>query len=53
MISSEMPELLGLADRIIVMYQGEIRGEFRQEEADEERIAHVALTGAHLSETRE
>jgi ABC-type sugar transport system ATPase subunit len=45
MISSELPELIGLADRILVMYRGEICGEFTQHEAAEETIAHVALTG--------
>ena len=31
MISSEMPELLGVADRILVMYQGQLCGEFDPE----------------------
>lgn len=48
-ISSELPELLGVADRIVVMYQGEIRGEFDARSATEESIAHVAL-GAEAME---
>jgi ribose transport system ATP-binding protein len=49
MISSELPELLGLADRILVMFRGRIRGEFDARSADEEQIAHVAL-GADATE---
>jgi ABC-type sugar transport system ATPase subunit len=42
-ISSELPELLGLTDRILVMFRGRIAGEFATAEATEEQIAHVAL----------
>jgi ABC-type sugar transport system ATPase subunit len=42
-ISSELPELLGVADRILVMYRGEIRGEFDARTATEEMHAHLAL----------
>ena len=45
MISSELPELLGLADRILVIYQGELCSEFDPCTASEEDIAHVACTG--------
>ena len=45
MISSELPELLGLADRIVVIYQGELCSEFDPCTASEEAIAHVACTG--------
>lgn len=45
MISSEMPELLGVADRILVMYQGQLCGEFDPETAGEEEIAHAACIG--------
>ena len=43
MISSELPELLGLADRILVMFRGRIAGEFDAEDADEEKVSHLAL----------
>jgi ABC-type sugar transport system ATPase subunit len=46
MISSELPELLGLADRILVMFRGRISGEFDAAGTAEEDIAHVALGGA-------
>lgn len=42
MISSELPEVLGMADRIIVMREGRITGEFSREEATQERIMHAA-----------
>ena len=45
MISSEMPELLGVADRILVMYQGRLCGEFDPRTSGEEEIAHVACIG--------
>jgi ABC-type sugar transport system ATPase subunit len=41
LISSELPEVLTLSDRIIVMYQGRITGELTQEEATEEKIMHL------------
>ena len=47
LISSELPELLGIADRIVVFYGGEVRGEFSGGGMQEEDIAHVAVTGAH------
>ncbi len=38
MISSEMPELLGMCDRIYVMNEGRIVGELAREDADQEKI---------------
>lgn len=38
MISSEMPELLGMCDRIYVMSEGRLAGELSAEEATQERI---------------
>lgn len=45
MISSELPEILGMSDRILVMHQGKITGEFSAEEATQERILQSALGG--------
>ena len=42
-ISSEIEELIGICDRILVMCHGEIRGEFRREEFDREKILAAAL----------
>ncbi len=43
MVSSEMPEVLGMADRIIVMHSGEITAEFKSGEATQERILQAAM----------
>ncbi len=43
MISSEMPEILGMSDRIIVMANGKITGEFSRAEADQEKIMNCAM----------
>jgi ABC-type sugar transport system ATPase subunit len=42
MISSEMPELLGMSDRILVMREGRLIGEFSREEATEEKLLSLA-----------
>jgi rhamnose transport system ATP-binding protein len=44
MISSELPEVLGMADRVLVIREGRLVGEFGRAEADEERIV-LAATG--------
>lgn len=44
MISSEMPEVLGMSDRIIVMHEGRVTGEFDREEATQEKIMEAAIT---------
>ena len=38
MISSEMPEIMGLSDRIMVIHNGKVTGEFLAEEATQEKI---------------
>ena len=43
MISSELPEALGMADRIYVMNEGKIKGVLSKEEATQEKIMHLAL----------
>lgn len=43
MISSEMPELLGMCNRILVMHQGRITGELSRQEATQERILELAI----------
>ncbi|MEO7719004.1 MAG: sugar ABC transporter ATP-binding protein [Capsulimonas sp.] len=43
LISSDLPELLTLSDRILVMSQGRIRGELTRAEATEEKILALAL----------
>jgi len=43
LISSEMPELLGMCDRIYVMKSGTITGELNRQEATQEKILKLAL----------
>ena len=42
MISSDLLEILGLSDRVLVMFQGKIVKELLKEEASEEKIAFYA-----------
>jgi rhamnose transport system ATP-binding protein len=42
MISSELPEILGMSDRIIVMHEGHITGQFNRAEATQEKILTAA-----------
>jgi ribose transport system ATP-binding protein len=45
MISSELPEVLGVADRIVVMHEGRITGEFNRSQATQELIMQAATGG--------
>ena len=42
MISSELPEVLGMSDRIIVMHEGQMTGHFTRTEATQEKIISAA-----------
>jgi putative multiple sugar transport system ATP-binding protein len=44
-ISSEMPEALGMADRIYVMNEGKIKGVLNHDDATQEKIMRMALLG--------
>ncbi len=43
MISSEMPEILGMCDRIVVMCEGRVTGELMRSEATQEKILELAM----------
>ncbi|MBT1280083.1 xylose ABC transporter ATP-binding protein [Thermoanaerobacter sp. CM-CNRG TB177] len=45
MISSELPEILGISDRIIVMHDGEKKGEFENKNVTQEMIMQCAIGG--------
>ena len=45
MITSEMPELIGMSDRAIVMCQGRINGNFPKESLTQEAIVYAAIGG--------
>ncbi|MGD1816169.1 MAG: sugar ABC transporter ATP-binding protein [Pleomorphochaeta sp.] len=50
MVSSELPELLSVCDRILVMGEGKILGSFTAEEATEEKVMKVATKGVTENE---
>ena len=43
MISSEIPEILGMSDRIMVMHEGKVMGTLNRDEATQERIMSLAV----------
>ncbi|RKF13654.1 ribose ABC transporter ATP-binding protein RbsA [Alginatibacterium sediminis] len=43
LVSSEMPEVLGMSDRIIVMHEGRISGEFTDKDANQEKLMACAV----------
>jgi ribose transport system ATP-binding protein len=44
-MTSEMPELLGVSDRVLVMSGGRITGEFSKDEATQEKVLAAAIVG--------
>ncbi|MEO5833053.1 MAG: sugar ABC transporter ATP-binding protein [Nakamurella sp.] len=51
-ISSELPEVLGLSDRVLVMREGRLVGELAAAQADEQQVMALA-TGVHHEMTRD
>jgi inositol transport system ATP-binding protein len=54
MVSSEMPEILGMSDRVLVMYEGRMTGIFDRAEATQERIMRAAtgeVSAAQMGES--
>jgi ribose transport system permease protein len=49
MVSSDLSEILGISDRVIVVHEGHIAGELTKEEATEEGIMTLATGGIDLS----
>ena len=47
-VSSEMEEILGMSDRVLVMHEGRISGELPREELSEEAIMRLA-TGSEVA----
>lgn len=44
-ISSEMPEIMGITDRVIVIHEGTIAGECARQDFTQERLMHMAIGG--------
>jgi ribose transport system ATP-binding protein len=49
MISSDLPEVLGMSDRILVMAGGRITGELSREEATQEKVMSLATQGSEAA----
>ena len=49
MVSSELPEILGMSDRILVMRDGRISGRFEPGEATEETLMQCAVEARDLA----
>ena len=49
-ISSELPEIIGLSDRVYVMCNGKITGELQHDELTEEKILELSMAD-ELAET--
>jgi ribose transport system ATP-binding protein len=45
MISSDLEEVLGMSDRVLIMHQGRLAGELPREQLSEEAIMHLATGG--------
>lgn len=43
LVSSELPELLGVSDRILMLHEGKLGGEFTREEASPEKLIAAAM----------
>jgi len=52
MISSELPEILGMSDRILVMRSGQIVAEFSREEATQEKIGAAMMSASGYGEIK-
>ena len=51
LVSSELPELIGMSDRIIMLQEGKIGGEFTRAEATQERLLAAAMGQSEVSLT--
>ncbi|MBI5624704.1 MAG: sugar ABC transporter ATP-binding protein [Elusimicrobia bacterium] len=43
LVSSELPELMGMSDRIVMLHEGRVGGVFKRGEADQERLLAAAM----------
>jgi rhamnose transport system ATP-binding protein len=52
MISSELPEILGMSDRIIVMREGRVTAQLSRAEATQEKIISAATQNVMIGTTQ-
>ena len=52
MISSELPEVLGMADRVLVVSEGRLTADIPRDEATPENVMHAATSGGHHQQDR-
>lgn len=50
MISSELPEIIGMTDRVLVMHEGTMTAELQKTEMTQERIMHYATGGDKIAQ---
>jgi D-xylose transport system ATP-binding protein len=49
LVSSELPELIGMSDRILMLHEGSVSGPFRPAEVTQERLLAAAMGKAHTA----
>lgn len=52
LVSTDLEEVLSLSDRIVVLYEGHIAGEFLSDEVDEERLGLLMLGGEETEDAK-
>lgn len=45
MVSSELPEVIGMSDRVMIMHEGKLVKELQRDELSEEKVLHYAMGG--------
>jgi len=50
LVSSELPEVLGLSDRVMVLHEGRITGEFTRTQATPEKVMACATGNASVNQ---
>ena len=51
MISSELPEVIGMADRVLIMHEGKVTGTLTKKDMTQEKIMHYATGGDKVVQT--
>ena len=49
LVSSELPELIGMSDRIVMLHEGRIGGEFTRDEATPEKLLAAAMGAGEMT----